>query len=492
VGQYEIWELTSNQNRYIEPLQFEPVLYTGNKPWKEVAHRWFTRDELLDTHLVFDKAPEAGTKGPIKMATDSLAEISKKQIDIADCQLSETINNDEILLETSCPGKPHLIKVSYHPNWRVQGADKIYLASPSFMLIYPTGNNVVLSYGPGPWNRLGQLLTLAGLIILLINIPLPGTEKKSAWNYIANRMAIPNTENLSLPVDPSPKTRKIILVVVLVSAAALATAVSYHTYTREPYRAYKKSIQYKDTKEYEKARQGFRSFLQKYPLANLAQESSYYIAITYFLENKNTDAINAFEEYLKLFPKGRRSAESHYHIGLIQLRTGLQEQGFSRMQLIIEKYLKSPWARYASERLLEYGFTPEGEKVNINSSNLDYYMGRAISYFNQDKLDEARPILLQISKYFPDFEGTPQALAALALSYYKTGNCESTIKYYQDMVQRYPAHKLAAEAYFHIGICHNKNNNSGPAKDAFKKVIENFPDSIYAKQASGMLIQYRQ
>jgi TolA-binding protein len=111
-------------------------------------------------------------------------------------------------------------------------------------------------------------------------------------------------------------------------------------------------------------------------------------------------------------------------------------------------------------------------------------MQRAINYFNHDQLEEAKPIFLQISERFPDFEGAPQALAALALCYYKVGDCLNTIKYYQKLTERYPEHQLVAEAYFHLGLCYEKTGSRSLAEEAFRKVLEIDKDGVYGKQAA--------
>jgi TolA-binding protein len=153
------------------------------------------------------------------------------------------------------------------------------------------------------------------------------------------------------------------------------------------------------------------------------------------------------------------------------------------MQLLIEKHPDTSWARYAKERLQEQGVITSGLELKINSSNLNEYMGRAITYFNQEKLDEAKSILLQISERFPDFEGAPQALAALALCYYKDGDFPNTIKYYQKLVDRYPEHPLMTEAYFHLGLSQERLGNKILAENAFRKVLALDPGGVYGKQA---------
>ncbi|KPJ99730.1 MAG: hypothetical protein AMJ60_04035 [Desulfobacterales bacterium SG8_35] len=486
IGPYELWEMTSNQNRYVETLRFEPALYTGDVPWKQVSHQWFVRDKLLDTHLVFNQADQSGNM-LFALKTDNLDTMPKEPLDTSSCRVQEEIKNDEILLETNCIGKPHLVKVSYHPNWHVEGAGKIYLASPSFMLIYPEKSRVRLYYGPGRWDRLGQMMTLLGLLILLINVPLPVKNRRTTLAILAERFGFQSWRGFQFRLDPSPAVRKTTLALVLLGSAATVAAGSYRVYISEPYRVYNRSIHLKDARQYRAAREGFRLFMQHYPLSNLAREAIYYIAITYYLEKMDREAIAGFEEYIRNFPEGGRVAESHYHIGLVLLRSGETEKGIIRLRMLIEKFPLTIWARYARDRLSERGITPGGEKISINRANLQQYMGRAISYFNQDRLAEAKPILLQISERFPDFNGAPQALAALALCYYKENDCTNTIKYYQKLVERYPGDRLTPEALFHLGLCHERIGQKKLANEYFEKLSERYPQSIYGKQAKDKL-----
>jgi tetratricopeptide (TPR) repeat protein len=353
IGQYEIWELMSNQDRYVLPLQFEPVVFQGTVPWKQVAHQWFSRAELSDVHLVFNAPLKEKNGGPLRLAVASLHDLPRQPIDISDCNIEESINNQEILLETSCIGKPHLIKVSYHPNWQVEGADKVYLVSPSFMLVFPQDNKVRLFYGPGPWDRLGQLLSLFGLFVLLLHVPLPTKKGGTCWDLISKHFDFPVFHEIRLPIDPSTFARKTIMLVILAGSSLAIAAAAFQAYINEPYRGYNRSIQYKDAGQYEKARTGFRNFMQQYPIANLAQESSYYIAITYYLEKNDPEALNAFEDYIKLYQHGNRAAEVYYHMGLIHLRTGQKEEAIPILQALIENYPGTNWANYARERLQE-------------------------------------------------------------------------------------------------------------------------------------------
>jgi uncharacterized membrane protein len=64
-------------------------------------------------------------------------------------------------------GVPHLIKVSYFPNWKAEGADGPWRASPSLMVVVPTQPDVTLEFGR-TWAEWGGLsLTALGVLALV-------------------------------------------------------------------------------------------------------------------------------------------------------------------------------------------------------------------------------------------------------------------------------------------------------------------------------------
>ena len=70
-------------------------------------------------------------------------------------------------VDSAAIGKPVWVKISYFPNWHVQGADGPYLASPSFMMVIPTQTHVTLTYGRTGANTIGQVLEVIAWILLL-------------------------------------------------------------------------------------------------------------------------------------------------------------------------------------------------------------------------------------------------------------------------------------------------------------------------------------
>src|SRR5262245_66332098 len=86
---------------------------------------------------------------------------------------------DRIRIDGTRPGHPVLIRISYHPRWKALTGEKIWLAGPSFMLVFPRGDHVELEFGSGPPVVLGHVLTAIGLLIFLLAV-LPSRRRLAA------------------------------------------------------------------------------------------------------------------------------------------------------------------------------------------------------------------------------------------------------------------------------------------------------------------------
>ena len=61
---------------------------------------------------------------------------------------------------------PVIVKTSYFPNWKVEGAKGPWRATPNLMVVVPTEKEVTLDYSRSSVEVVSILLTLFGLISL--------------------------------------------------------------------------------------------------------------------------------------------------------------------------------------------------------------------------------------------------------------------------------------------------------------------------------------
>ena len=160
IAPYEVFR-TRDPVRYVEPLRFEPVR-SSPSGWRDKAYRWFSRKPQSDVHLVFTDAPRF-------RVVERDEWLAPQAVPLAGgVEIEATLRAEEIRIRTSRPGHPLLIKVSYHPRWRAEGADGPYLVSPALMLVVPRQAEVRLTYAPHVSDRLGLVLSLSGALLAVL------------------------------------------------------------------------------------------------------------------------------------------------------------------------------------------------------------------------------------------------------------------------------------------------------------------------------------
>lgn len=160
IGEIEIYELTTNKNQYVIVPDYEPLVYAGDD-WKNFFYEWFKDYNLLDVPIISSNE-RVGNFNTV----ENLHSVQMVPLD-AECFVNEEILNEEVRFTTNCIGQPHIVRISYHPNWKVEGADEIHLVSPSFMLVIPEEREVRMWYGKSWIDILGCILTLAGVVFLV-------------------------------------------------------------------------------------------------------------------------------------------------------------------------------------------------------------------------------------------------------------------------------------------------------------------------------------
>ena len=160
---YTVYRVADPGAGYVEPLAFAPVR-SPREGWRDQSFRWFSRKPPNRAVLVFTDDPRFDV-----VATDPWAPPPERPLP-AGVEVTETFEAESIRITTSRPGHPLLVKVSYHPRWRAEGADGPYLASPGFMLIVPRQRDVRLVYAArtgSDWLGLGLAAAAVALAAAL-------------------------------------------------------------------------------------------------------------------------------------------------------------------------------------------------------------------------------------------------------------------------------------------------------------------------------------
>jgi len=175
---WNLYELNTHDGNIVTIPKYEPI-FVKTDNWKENSLDWLYNINALDQHFVFVKNNVHNTISEENFY-DLLTTIADNETNYYEnLEVSENENKNpkiieqtssKIVFKTSQIGLPHLIKMSYFPNWKVRGAEKVYMVSPGFMLVYPTQETVTLYYGKTLTDNIAyiiSMLTLISAIVLL-------------------------------------------------------------------------------------------------------------------------------------------------------------------------------------------------------------------------------------------------------------------------------------------------------------------------------------
>lgn len=162
-GAWHVYEVEDAE--LVEALGVEPAVMTGvdgaGEGWLDPSVAWYLDPDAWDVPLV--------SKGPAtwpRVRPGRSPEINRvRKAEVTGIE----VDTDRIAFDVDRPGTPVLVKASYFPNWKVSGAKGPWRVTPSLMVVVPTSEHVVLSYGLTGVDWFARLLTLmgvAGLVVL--------------------------------------------------------------------------------------------------------------------------------------------------------------------------------------------------------------------------------------------------------------------------------------------------------------------------------------
>jgi hypothetical protein len=138
-----------------------PSVWAGDRDFFEATLEWYDDVDNLDNWLVAD-GPEPWDR--IEAVEERLQH--PQEITSSGAVSDIVVEDHRISFTTTAVGVPHLVKVSYFPNWQAVGADGPYRAAPSLMVVIPTESDVVIEFSNTWTENLGMLLTVAALMAL--------------------------------------------------------------------------------------------------------------------------------------------------------------------------------------------------------------------------------------------------------------------------------------------------------------------------------------
>jgi hypothetical protein len=172
----------------VTPLATQPVVanISSSNPrerWLEVGTSWFQHPETWTTPIaddgpsewqridvVVDESKREGEPNSNNRRVDvvnpatALTPVPLEPVVISNVNIGE----ESVRFSVDKIGVPVLVRVSYFPNWKVDGATGPYRVAPNMMVVIPTSTTVNMHYGWNMIDYVAYLLSFAGIAWIVV------------------------------------------------------------------------------------------------------------------------------------------------------------------------------------------------------------------------------------------------------------------------------------------------------------------------------------
>lgn len=305
-GPFQLYRLRHFTSQWVEvvrqPLRIEPT-----QGMLERALAWFRSDALERYWPIYSDHPLPLATAPSATPISGLS-----------------LGRWRIAFHSDAVSVPHVVKMAYHPRWRLRTAGTTLPSGPGFLTVIPAESTVILEYADTPLGRWGAwcsaltLLALPGLFWL---------ARRQAANH-----ALPEPRRLGPPAF---------------AVAAVLLCVTLYATSAET--AYRRAWQAMDAQQPGAAAAWFARALAGRRAPAAQEEALFWLAKAEEMAGHTPEALVRYGELIARYD-GYWLPESLYTYALLQSRAGQAQPARAAACRLLSQYSRNLWAeRWQSE-----------------------------------------------------------------------------------------------------------------------------------------------
>ena len=151
---FHVFKLKAFDSRWVDIVNpaRQALHWLPKQGWMEASFAWFKSRERFSREL-----PVFHTE----VAPQIIAPATGAQVH------NLKLERSRMRWRTDAVGAAHLVRMAWHPRWRLATKGQLYLAGPGLMLVVPEEADVVLEYGHTPVGIAGMVASVLALLALL-------------------------------------------------------------------------------------------------------------------------------------------------------------------------------------------------------------------------------------------------------------------------------------------------------------------------------------
>ena len=184
-GPWVIFRVTESD--LVVPIAVQPVVVSmasgdPRERWLEIGTSWFQHpdewaalpadagpqewqhiDAKIDLTRREGEPGASGRRVDIVTPSQAIEPVALPPVVVSNVEMGQS----DVSFSVDKIGVPVLVRVSYFPNWKVDGATGPFRVAPNMMVVIPTSNTVKLHYGSTSLDYMAYLLTFIGIGLLV-------------------------------------------------------------------------------------------------------------------------------------------------------------------------------------------------------------------------------------------------------------------------------------------------------------------------------------
>ncbi len=179
-GPWNVYEVAGTE--LVEPLSVQPVVVADREGDQRERHlelgmSWFQHqdewaalpaddgpDSWQRIEVVVDELRRQDERVDVVVPATPIEPVALDPVTVSDVQLGD----QDIRFRVDQVGVPVLVRMSYFPNWQVEGAEGPYRVAPNLMVVVPTDTEVHLTFERSGLDITAYGLTFAGIAMLFV------------------------------------------------------------------------------------------------------------------------------------------------------------------------------------------------------------------------------------------------------------------------------------------------------------------------------------
>lgn len=335
VGPFHILELIEFDRQLVEVCTDRLVARSPDK-WLDEAFRRFAVSGRYDERFVYPARGQAWSADAATAATESSADPENRP------RLIE-FERERLVFETDQVGRPHMIRMTYHPRWRSSGGEAIYPVEPSFMLIVPQQSRVELTYAWSWGDYLGAVFSVVALGLIALAL-----ARRRGWFW----------PEPSASIEPGAASRRPLIAFGLVGG--LAVAATTFTWWSDPEHVYARGHRLFAENQWSDAAALFEKVTETRRVPAARAEALFWAARSHDLAGEIASAEPLYLELSQRYPENFWYPEAVHRLMLIAINRNQQDPALALFERLSNEVPESRWTIESRKALTAANFFSGG------------------------------------------------------------------------------------------------------------------------------------